>query len=93
MSLRFEWDEEKRQANLRKHGLDFADAPAVFAGATFTVEDDRFDYEEQRFITLGMLMGRVVVIGHTEQDDLVRVISMRKATRREQQRYFQRFAN
>jgi len=93
MSLRFEWDEEKRQANLCKHGLDFADAPAVFAGATFTFEDDRFDYEEQQFITLGMLIGRVVVIGHTEQDDLVRIISMRKATRREQQRYFQSFTN
>ena len=91
--MHFEWDEQKNQINIRKHGLDFADAPAVFAGVTFTFEDDRFDYEEQRFITLGMLAGKVVVIAHTERDDKVRIISMRKATKYEQKLYFQGFTN
>jgi uncharacterized DUF497 family protein len=91
--MHFEWDEQKNQVNIRKHGLDFADAPAVFAGVTFTFEDDRFDYEEQRFITLGMLAGKVIVIAHTERDDKVRIISMRKATKYEQKLYFQGFTN
>jgi uncharacterized DUF497 family protein len=91
--MHFEWDEQKNQVNIRKHGLDFADAPAVFAGVTFTFEDDRFDYEEQRFITLGMLAGKVIIIAHTERDDKVRIISMRKATKYEQKLYFQGFTN
>jgi uncharacterized DUF497 family protein len=73
--------------------MDFADAEAVFAGATFTFEDNRFDYGEQRFITLGMLKGVVVVIAHTEQDDEIRIISMRKGTKNEQRIYFQGFTN
>jgi uncharacterized DUF497 family protein len=48
--MRYEWDEEKRKANLKSHGLDFVDAPKVFAGPTFTFEDDRFVYQEQRFV-------------------------------------------
>ena len=43
--MRFEWDEAKRQQNLKDHGIDFVDAPKVFAGPTFTFEDDRFTYE------------------------------------------------
>ena len=56
----------------------------MFEGATFTFEDDRFAYGEQRFITLGLLRGFVVVVVHTEIDETIRVISMRKATKYEQ---------
>jgi len=91
--MKFTWDETKCKTNLAKHGIDFADAKAVFAGATFTFEDDRFDYGEQRFITLGILKGAIVVIAHTERNDEIRIISMRKATRYEQKIYFQRFTN
>jgi uncharacterized DUF497 family protein len=49
----FTWSERKRAINLREHGLDFVDAPRVFEGPTFTYEDDRFDYGEPRFVTLG----------------------------------------
>jgi len=63
------WDESKRTSNLVKHGLDFADAKIVFSGATFTFEDRRFAYGEQRFITLGMLYATVVVVAHTERND------------------------
>lgn len=83
------WDEAKRSANLRKHGFDFADAELVFAGITYTIEDRRFDYSEQRFITLGMLRDTVVVIAHTETRATLRIISMRKATRNEQILYIQ----
>jgi len=91
--MKFIWDEVKRKSNLAKHGLDFTDVRAVFAGATFTFEDDRFDYGEQRFVTLGLLKGMVVVIAHTERDDTVRIVSMRKATRHEQKTYFHQFAH
>ena len=83
------WDEAKRRANVRKHGLDFTDARIVFAGVTCTIEDTRFDYGEQRFITLGFLRDTVVVIAHTEVSANIRVISMRKATRNEQNLFFQ----
>jgi len=91
--MKFEWDEAKCKSNIVKHGLDFADAKFVFEGATFTFEDDRFSYGEQRFITLGMLKGIVVVIAHTEHRDVIRIISMRKATKSEQKIYFKRFTN
>ena len=80
----FEWDEAKRRSNLRRHGLDFRDAHRVFAGLTFTYEDDRFDYPEQRYVTLGFLGGAVVSIVHTESPTLIRIISLRRATRREE---------
>ena len=79
--MKFTWDETKRKTNLAKHGLDFVDAKIVFSGVTFTFEDDRFAYGEQRFITIGMLNGTVVVIAHTESNDEVRIIPMRKATK------------
>ena len=85
------WDEAKRRSNLRKHGVDFNDARAAFEGITYTLEDERFDYGERRFVTLGLVRGIVVVIAHTETHDEVRVISMRKATRHEQTIYFESF--
>jgi hypothetical protein len=70
--------------------LSFEDAEEVFSGPCVTFEDDRFDYGEPRFITLGLLVGRVVVIAHSPRDDGTRVISMRKANRREQKIYQER---
>ena len=82
--MRFSWDEKKRRLNLKQHGLDFVDAPRVFEGPTFTFEDDRFAYDEQRFMTLGFLGGIVVSIAHAESPTRIRVISFRKATRNEE---------
>ncbi|MGQ0524380.1 MAG: BrnT family toxin [Betaproteobacteria bacterium] len=81
--MRFTWDEAKRKRNLKDHGLDFVDAERVFMGATFTYEDDRFRYEEQRFVTLGLLKGVPVSVVHTETTSRIHIISFRKATRRE----------
>lgn len=86
--MEFTWSEAKRAANLKVHGLDFVDAPRVFQGATYTFEDDRFSYGEQRFVTLGLLAGIPVSVVHTESEHEIRVISFRKATRREAQIYF-----
>jgi uncharacterized DUF497 family protein len=86
--MRFTWSERKRAINLKDHGLDFIDAPRVFEGVTFTFEDARFDYGEQRFETLGLLAGVPVSVVHTESEDEIRVISFRKATKREANIYF-----
>ncbi len=86
--MRFTWSERKRAINIREHGLDFVDAPRVFEGLTFTYEDDRFPYHEQRFMTLGLLAGVPVSIAHTESEVEIRIISFRKATSREAKRYF-----
>lgn len=85
----YEWDEQKRLSNVRKHGIDFRDAVAIFEADTVVMEDDRFAYEERRFVSLGLLHGRVIVVVHTEQDGSTRIISARKATRYEQIIYFQ----
>jgi uncharacterized DUF497 family protein len=86
--IRFVWSETKRLRNRRDHGLDFADAAAVFEGATFTFEDDRFAYGERRFVTLGLLSGIAVSIVHTEEPHEIRVISFRKATTRETELFY-----
>jgi uncharacterized DUF497 family protein len=86
--MRFTWSERKRAINIKDHGLDFIDAPRVLEGATYTFEDDRFNYGEQRFETLGLLAGVPVSIVHTETEDEIRVISFRKATKREASIYF-----
>ncbi|MGH8147963.1 MAG: BrnT family toxin [Rhodanobacteraceae bacterium] len=68
--------------------MDSLDAARVFEDLTFTFEDDRFAYGEQRFVTLGLLAGTPVSIVHTETRHEIRIISIRKATQREAQIYF-----
>jgi hypothetical protein len=85
--MTYEWDEAKNRRNVAKHGLAFEDAEQVFAGPCVTLEDDRFDYGEERLITLGLLAGRLVVIAHAPRGETTRIISMRKANRREKEIY------
>jgi uncharacterized protein len=86
--VRFTWSEAKRKSNLRDHALDFRDVPKVFEGVTLTFEDDRFDYGEQRYVTLGLLHGLPVSVVHTETASRIRIISFRKATKNEQEIFF-----
>lgn len=87
--MRFVWDESKRQANLKKHGLDFADAEKVFDGPMVLVGDNRKDYGEQRMIGIGLLDCLVVLVVHVESDTAIRIISMRKADSDETDLYYQ----
>lgn len=91
--MQFEWDERKRASNLKEHGFDFTDAAEVFAGLTATYEDDRFRYNEQRFVTLGLLDEMPVSIVHTESSDTVRIISFRRATQHESEFLFQNISS
>jgi uncharacterized DUF497 family protein len=87
MDVVFTWSEAKREANRVKHRLDFADAVAVFTGVTFTVEDTRYCYSERRYITLGVLQEIPVCVIHTCHAHQIRILSFRKATRREAEIY------
>jgi len=86
----YEWDRNKNDENLRKHGLSFEDGPEVFDGRCLTFEDTRIAYGEERYITLGHLEGRLVVIAHTSRGGNTRIISMRKANSRERRAYEER---
>ena len=77
--MKFTWREPKRATNLKKHGFDFVDAEQVFNGPTFTVEDADDYNGQQRFKTTGFLDSDIVTICHTETDDEIHMISMRKA--------------
>ncbi len=74
--------------DLRKHGLDFVGAEAIFNDFMLVLEDTREAYGEARYFALGIKSGRVVALIYTERDEQVRLISLRKATHRETQRYF-----
>lgn len=81
------YDPDKRAATLKHRNLDFEDAPKLFAGKQFQMEDDREDYGETRWITVGRLNRAMVVVVWTQRDEARRIISMRKCNAREQERY------
>jgi uncharacterized protein len=85
--MEISFDPVKRAWTLHERGLDFMDAPEVFAGHTYDWEDLRFDYGEERNVTVGHLRGRMVVIVWTERPPVRHIISMRKANDREEEYY------
>ncbi len=84
----YEWDETKNASNIRKHGIDFLEAKRIFDGFVLTLVDHRYEYGELREISIG-LVGRVVslTVVHTDRVGRTRIISARKASRREKMRY------
>ena len=86
-----EFDAAKRDATFEVRGLDMARAGEVFAGATPTIEDDRQDYGEDRFITIGVLDERMVILVWTPRNGARRIIRIRKADEREQALHTPRF--
>ncbi len=88
--MNFEWDAAKARANAEKHGVRFEIAAAVFFDpARITAIDDRFDYGEERLVTLGRTNDGILVVVTTERDhgQTIRIISARKASRQERSRY------
>ncbi len=83
------WDESKRRRNIRLHGLDFEGADAIWDNFTVSREDIRADYGEKRMVTFGILGGEVVVLVHTERNNEMHVISLRKAEKHEARYYFE----
>ena len=86
--MKYIWDDEKNDINIRKHGIDFADVPEMFDYPMLTGLDTRKDYNEDRWIGIGMLRNIVAVIVFTEiNENTIRIISARKATKNERAQY------
>jgi uncharacterized DUF497 family protein len=93
--LRFEWDKRKDAANRRKHGVGFEEAESVFADErALLLEDPAHSADEDRFLLLGLSATlRILVVCHCyrQRDDVIRIISARKATRAEERQYSRRW--
>ena len=85
----FEWDPQKAAANLRKHGVSFAEATTVFGDPLgTTAPDPDHSYDEDRYILVGRSsQGRLLIVAHTDRDDRIRIISARELTRSEREDY------
>ncbi len=86
--MNLEWDERKNRDNVRKHGFDFAEAEEMFRHALLVRPDTREEYDEERWIGIGMMQGRVAfVVFAAAANDTIRIISLRKANHEERQEY------
>ena len=90
MNLKFGWDKSKVRSNYARHGVGFNLAKGVFKDP-FAIEflDDRQDYGEERFVIIGMVDGRLLYVAYVERDEVIRIISARRATKYEEEAYFQ----
>ena len=86
--MKFEWDDAKNRANIRKHGLHFAEAAEMFDGPLLVRPDTSEDYGEERWIGIGSIRGHLAFVVFSEStDDTIRIISLRKADREERKQY------
>jgi hypothetical protein len=93
MSLRFEWDGAKAASNLAKHRVSFAEASTVFGDPnSITIADPLHSTSEDRFVILGLsYTGKLLVVVHTERGENIRIISARRANRKERRTYEENF--
>lgn len=89
--MKFEWNEEKRQRTIKERGIDFLYAALIFEGPTLTKEDDREDYGEVRFASLGLVDDVPFIVIHTQRVETIRLISAWKGGRKDYARYKNRF--
>lgn len=89
MSIKFEWNPGKARRNLRKHGIDFNEASTVFADTlSITIPDPDHSEDEERWVTMGLSnRQRLLVVVHTEEEEMIRLISARTADRLERRKY------
>ena len=85
--MAFEWDPAKNLANIHKHGVSFETAKRIFEGPIMTRFDNRREYEEERYISVGEVARAHIAVAHTDRDGRIRLISARPASRRERQDY------
>ncbi len=91
--MTFDWDTKKRETNIKKHGIDFSELRKVFEKPMLTRLDNREDYGETRWISLGDLNGKIVILVYTETENNVRLISARRATKNEENIYCKKVYN
>jgi uncharacterized DUF497 family protein len=87
LKMKYEWDENKRAANLAKHGVDFIDAEHFDWSLAIEAIDDRFNYGEDRWVALGSIGNRLHVLAYAVRGENIRLISLRKANKRERGYY------
>ena len=87
--MEFEWDEQKARFNLQKHHLDFRAAVLVFLDSN-RLDDEDYSTVEDRYRTIGLVQGRVIFVVYTWREERIRIISARKATKHERQKYYTR---
>ncbi len=87
--MQFEWNADKANSNLKKHGVSFNEASTVFNDAlSVTFPDPNHSYDGGRYVIIGLsIAGRILVVPHTDRADRVRIISAREATRNERRFY------
>ena len=92
--MKSDWDDKKNAANIKKHGISFEEAAEVFDDPFhISLLNERFDYNEERWITLGStLNGKIIVIGHIyslreNDEEYIRIITARMATKKEREKY------
>ena len=87
--MEFHWDTNKNLNNIKKHGIDFIDAIEMFQHPLLACIDNRKDYGEERWVGIGILKGIIAVIVFTEDDikNSIRIISVRKATKNESEKF------
>jgi uncharacterized DUF497 family protein len=91
MHMNYRWDPAKAKANINKQGVEFADAAGVFEDPDAITIEDPDSQGEQRFLSIGLdVLGRIIVVAYTYRDDDVRLISARKATKKEVKIYEER---
>jgi len=86
----FEWDENKNQINISKHGIDFNHVKLIFNEPMLVKKDNRNDYNEDRFIGIGLLNGNVIITVWTYRNDRIRIISARQANKNERKIYYEK---
>lgn len=85
--MEFEWDENKNESNIKKHGIDFSDAMYIWEGPVYEKPDLRDYSGETRFNAFGMLDNRILAVAFTWRGEVCRIISARKANERERRAY------
>ena len=91
--MKLEWDEAKREANIKSHGFDFTEAEKVFDNSYVEEKDVRKEYNEERFILFGLLAGLIVNLVYTRRGEKIRIISLRRANKREREKYAKAIKN
>ena len=92
--MRYTWDEDKNQRNIRQRGISFEDAKQIFEGPTVEMEDDRFDYGESRFYAIGLLSDLEITVVYTDREsEERRIISARRAEPHERRYYWRNVGN
>ena len=85
--MEFEWDEDKNQANVLKHGINFREAITIFNGRVVEYTSTKRDYGEVRTLAIGELDGKIIVVIYTIRHGIYRIISSRRASRDERRAY------